>query len=601
MRTLYSLLLIPALALAALTATPAPAAAAEATAGSLLAQLVTAAPVTTGYDRAKFVHWVDEDGNGCDTRREVLIQESQIPVVRTGSCTVTGGQWYSWFDGATWVNPSDVDIDHLVPLSEAWQSGASGWTPDVRRAYANDLGLDVSLEAVTDNVNQSKGDKDPASWLPPLADTHCRYATDWVLVKYRWDLRVDEAERAALNSIIAGPCASAPVVVPSKGNTAGVGAAPFERLSGENRYATSVNVAREYPSEVDVVYIASGQNFPDALSAAPAAAAQGGPLLLTLPDRLLDTVAAEIRRLAPKTIVVAGGPTAVSDAVYTQLTALAPSIRRDAGSDRYETSRIINQNAFEVGSVGTAYFATGSNFPDALSASAAAGSIGAPVILVHGTSTFIDEATRALINSLGITSANVAGGESVVTAPLVDTLTVGTGVTSVVRLSGDDRYSTSSAINRASFDSAPTVYFATGTGFADALAGAALAGRDGAPLYVVPSECVPTYVPTDLQALGTSQRILLGSTAALSDAVGNLTVCVPPPPPAPPVVTPPVVTPPVVPPAPPANPGDSVNCNNFPNWRAAQDWFNRYYPYYGDVARLDGNNDGIACESLPGR
>ncbi|MET4640083.1 cell wall-binding repeat-containing protein [Mycetocola sp. 2940] len=585
MRIALAFLLLPVLAFSAITAPAAPAAAADATIGSLLNQLVTAPAVTTGYDRAKFVHWIDEDGDGCDTRREVLIQESQIPVTPGASCSVTSGQWYSWYDGSTWTNPADVDIDHFVPLSEAWQSGAGAWTPDVRRAFANDLGLDVALEAVTDNVNQSKSDRDPSSWLPPLADTHCRYATDWVLVKYRWNLTVDTAERSALGSILSGACAATAVVVPAKG-VAG-GSETVKRLAGSDRYATAVRIAQEYAPDGNVVYIASGQNFPDALSAATAAAAQEGPLLLTLPDRLLETVKREIQRLAPATIVVAGGSTAVSDAVYQQLSELAPSIRRDAGSDRYETSRILTQNAFEAGTVSEAFFATGSNFPDALSASAAAGSVGGPLILVHGTAASVDQATQALISSLGISSAKVAGDVGVVSAGVASSLAATPGVTSVTRLAGGDRFATSSAINRASFATAPTVYFATGSGFADALAGAALAARDGAPLYVVPSDCVPSYVPTDLQALGTTQRVLLGSTAALSDAVGNLTVCVPPPPPTPPA-----------PPAPPANPGNVVNCGDFSSWRAAQDWYDKYYPHYGDVAQLDGDNDGIACDSL---
>lgn len=183
----------------------------------LFAEVGTANPVTTGYDRGLFTHWVDADGDGCDTRQEVLIAESLVPVTFSSGCTVTSGEWYSWYDGATWTAPSDVDIDHFVPLSEAWQSGAHGWTAGERRAFANDLGHDVALEAVTDNVNQSKGDRDPAVWLPPLADQSCRYVAEWVVVKYRWDLTVDSTERAAIDDILVGDCANTIVTVPPKG------------------------------------------------------------------------------------------------------------------------------------------------------------------------------------------------------------------------------------------------------------------------------------------------------------------------------------------------------------------------------------------------
>ena len=187
----------------------------------LFAEVPTAAPVTTGYDRDLFTHWIDADGDGCDTRQEVLIADSLVPVTFSSGCSVSNGEWYSWFDGATWTAPSDVDIDHFVPLSEAWQSGAHAWSADQRRAFANDLGHAGALEAVTDNVNASKGDRDPAQWLPPLADQSCRYVAEWVVVKYRWNLLVDSTERAAMDDILVGDCANTMVTVPARGGTGG--------------------------------------------------------------------------------------------------------------------------------------------------------------------------------------------------------------------------------------------------------------------------------------------------------------------------------------------------------------------------------------------
>ena len=146
-----------------------------------------------GYDRDRFEHWVDADHDCQDTREEVLVAESRVPV---DGCTITTGEWHSWYDGATWTDPSDVDIDHLVPLKEAWDSGARGWDDSARERFANDLDDPRTLVAVTDNVNQSKGDRDVAEWLP---DHHeCRYVRQWVAVKLRFGLAADRTEHSAL-------------------------------------------------------------------------------------------------------------------------------------------------------------------------------------------------------------------------------------------------------------------------------------------------------------------------------------------------------------------------------------------------------------------
>ncbi|WP_341952955.1 cell wall-binding repeat-containing protein [Salinibacterium sp. TMP30] len=549
----------------------------------LFAQLVVATPSITAYERSYFEHWVDADSNGCDTRHEVLIAESITPVVRGTGCTITSGTWFSWYDGVTWTDPSDVDIDHMVPLSEAWDSGADRWTATQRRDFANDVTLDVALEAVTDNVNQSKGASDPASWLPPDVDVQCRYVTSWILVKFRWGLTIDGAERSVLSDILTGECGAALVVAPSTANTMSALPEPgVVRLSGSNRYATAVAISQQYQPEVDAVYVATGTNYPDALSAAPAAAKQGGPLLLTPPTGLPNSVRAEILRLQPSLIVVVGGAGVLSSTIYAQLSALAPNIRRDGGANRYETSRIVIDRAFPEGA-SKAFFATGANFPDALSASAAAGTTGSPVFLVNGLAGGVDSATASLIQKLGVTSAVIAGGTGVVSSQVERSLRAQPSVNTVVRYAGSNRYATSREINRNSFAAAPQAFFAVGTGFADALAGAALAGRNSAPLYVVPSTCVPANIVDDLTELGTTNRVILGGTGVLSNNVANLTRCGSPPP---------IVI--------PSNPGDSKNCSSFSAWVAAQNWYNNYFPHYGDVARLDSDNDGIVCESLPG-
>lgn len=183
-----------------LTATPALAATYSAPLRTAVADLPIASEVRTGYSRDLFPHWIDADGDGCNTRYEVLIAEATTkPSVGSG-CTLTGGRWYSYYDNASWTQPSDLDIDHMVPLAEAWDSGARNWTTSRRRAFANDLGDYRPLAAVTDNVNQAKGDQDPATWIPPYSSARCRYINEWVAVKIRWWLTVDTAEKNALTS-----------------------------------------------------------------------------------------------------------------------------------------------------------------------------------------------------------------------------------------------------------------------------------------------------------------------------------------------------------------------------------------------------------------
>ena len=175
----------------------------------------------SGYDRDLFDHWVDADGDGCDARREVLIAEAvETPRVGT-SCSLSGGLWYSVYDGATEQGSGrGFDVDHLVPLAEAWDSGAYAWDSGTRRRYANDLGYAHSLVAVSASSNRRKGAGDPADWLPPLRSARCWYAEAWIAVKTRWELSVDTAELQVLRSVVSqcedwqlgsGPVQASPV------------------------------------------------------------------------------------------------------------------------------------------------------------------------------------------------------------------------------------------------------------------------------------------------------------------------------------------------------------------------------------------------------
>ncbi|MFB2580404.1 cell wall-binding repeat-containing protein [Herbiconiux sp. P15] len=350
----------------------------------------------------------------------------------------------------------------------------------------------------------------------------------------------DGTWRAALVDLPAGPHTyTATAVYASGASTSTSVSGTFSltrptvsRIQGADRFEVSVAVAEKAfptPATAPVVYIATGLNYPDALSAGPAAALEGGPLLLVLPDRVPDRVAAKIASLQPERIVIVGGQASVGAEVERALGQLVPSadVERLAGADRYEASRAVVASAFPAGTVPHAYSATGSTFPDALSAGAAAGSRGEPVVLVHGTGTpsgGVDAATIDIFRTLGTTSLTLVGGRNSVSEGVQAALAGGIPAT-VTRIDGADRYEASLNLNRDSFASAETVYLATGQTFPDALSGGVLAAAGDAPLYVVPGDCVPRGVITDLARLGASNVVLLGGPASLTAQVAGLVPC----------------------------------------------------------------------------
>jgi hypothetical protein len=162
--------------------------------------LVMTADQIGGYSRNLFKHWIDVDKDGCNTRYEVLIAEAIVKPKVGARCYLTGGKWRSPYDGKVFTNPTGLDIDHMVPLAEAWRSGAWAWTAAQRMDFANDLEDSRSLLAVTASLNRSKGDRDVAAWLPIKAQ--CNYISNWIAVKWRFDLTVDPAEGEFLQNKI---------------------------------------------------------------------------------------------------------------------------------------------------------------------------------------------------------------------------------------------------------------------------------------------------------------------------------------------------------------------------------------------------------------
>ena len=162
--------------------------------------LVITADQIGGYSRNLFKHWIDTDKDGCNTRYEVLIAEAIVKPKVGAGCYLTGGKWRSPYEGKVFTNPTGLDIDHMVPLAEAWRSGAWAWNAAQRMDFANDLEDSRSLLAVTASLNRSKGDRDVATWLPLKAQ--CNYISNWIAVKWRFDLTVDPIEGEFLQNKI---------------------------------------------------------------------------------------------------------------------------------------------------------------------------------------------------------------------------------------------------------------------------------------------------------------------------------------------------------------------------------------------------------------
>ena len=169
-------------------------------AGELASLTVRTEGSLTGYSRDLFPHWIIQSGT-CDTR-EVVLKRDGSGVTVDSSCHPTAGKWYSVYD-STWVTDSSgVDIDHIVPLAEAWRSGANTWTTARRQQFANDLTI-AQLIAVSASSNRSKGDSDPSAWKPPNTSVRCIYAREWIWVKYTYGLSLQSAEKTALQQMLA--------------------------------------------------------------------------------------------------------------------------------------------------------------------------------------------------------------------------------------------------------------------------------------------------------------------------------------------------------------------------------------------------------------
>ena len=184
------------------------------------ARLLSGLPVRTethsaSYERSRFGGWIDRDRDGQNTRSEVLQSESTRTASLNRYGTVKGGKWVSAYDNKVFTNASRMDVDHMVPLAEAWSSGAWKWSAKRRTAFANDLGYGSSLIAVSLSSNRSKGDRDPAGWVPSASSDVCTYVKQFIAVKSRWRLSIDRAEKTAVLDHLAS-CANPFINRPAK-------------------------------------------------------------------------------------------------------------------------------------------------------------------------------------------------------------------------------------------------------------------------------------------------------------------------------------------------------------------------------------------------
>ena len=283
------------------------------------------------------------------------------------------------------------------------------------------------------------------------------------------------------------------------------------RLAGADRYETAVEVSSHFEPGLDTVFLATGASYPDALTGSAKAGSLESPVLLTRSDRLVGATADELRRLAPERVVVLGGPAAISEKVVTSVrTVTGATVERWAGTDRYGTAAVVSAT-YDVADV--VYVASGQNFPDAMAGSARAGALDAPVLLVrHGS---VPTATAAELERLQPDQIRVLGGTKAVSDAVVTELG---SFGDVERIAGADRFATAVAVS-ADHPTSAQAFVASGRAWPDALAAAALAGREEAPLLLVKQDSIPGVTWTELDRFDPGQVWVMGGSAVISEVV----------------------------------------------------------------------------------
>lgn len=289
----------------------------------------------------------------------------------------------------------------------------------------------------------------------------------------------------------------------------------IDRIEGANRYDTAAQIsAAHYEPGAEVVYIATGLDFADALAGSALAGHHEAPLLLTRDNWLPRATAAELTRLAPERVVIFGGSSAVNSSVAEAIAAAAgvDEVERLEGEDRYQTSAAI---AAQFDTADTVFVATGRDFPDALSGAAVAGTEAAPLVLSNTGS--ISRQVLDQIERLDPDTIVIVGDDTVVSDAVAQRLAQ---YATVERAHGptQDRYGTNAALLQR-YDAAEQVYLATGQGWPDAVVGAALAGAQGHPLALTRSDHLPNVIRAELERLGPARVVIFGSESVVDGTV----------------------------------------------------------------------------------
>ena len=393
----------------------------------------------------------------------------------------------------------DLGVLSGYPYGEAWGINATDWV--VGEVYKNSGNSTVSRAFV----------RAPGGSLVDL-NTRVKLPAGWVL---EFANGINDSGQIVGEALVNG-FSHAYRLTPSN----------VTRIFGATRYDTAAMIAaKNYTNPQATVYIANGQNFPDGLAGAALAGRDGAPLLLVPATGALPaSVHDELVLLAPTKIVIFGGNASVSPAMYNLIQAAVPlaALSRIGGADRYATASLISSQDYTAPQA-TVYIANGQNFPDALAGAALAGRDGAPLLLVPATGALPTSVHDELVR-LGPTKIVVFGGTGSVSTPMLANIQAAVSTAAVSRIFGATRYDTAAAIATAGYTNPQaTVYFANGQNFPDALAGAALAGRDGAPLLLAPtSGALVTSVTTELGALDPTHIVIFGGTGAISTQMEEL-------------------------------------------------------------------------------
>ncbi len=403
----------------------------------------------------------------------------------------------------TSVEP-DVDVDFSSLTWNPASAGTCGWR--VFGSDPNNLQCAFGTVGVGAQVSVSFNVTAPVATCPRVRNTSTVSATNEPTANQGNNSAVVNVPMTGCPDPTASPT---PTPTPDPGPTT-------NRIFGADRYATAALLSqRRVPSPgsgVNAAYVASGENFPDALAAGPAASRRAAPRLLVRPGSNPASTRHEQARLKPATIYVAGGPAVISSAVVAELRTLSRTgtVVRFAGVDRYDTAARTVAQAFP--SATAVMIATGENFPDALAGGAAASDRGMPILLTRGS--MLPAATKAQVDRLKPSRVYIVGGTAVVSSAVESALR-GSGRT-VVRISGQDRYLTAVGVSRAFFhEGSNHLFVATGTNFPDALS----AGPLGDPVLLTPRGGLPSLVAVEATRLNPPSIHVLGGPTVVSDTV----------------------------------------------------------------------------------